>query len=121
LSPDAHDCSPHGVSNSHFKTSYRPGVDKYPVVALEEFRNKYLKGKFDDFALGYYCHLITDNLWSKSIYYEYIQNCDENERNVRVEKCYSDYYTLNKLLIVLFLPWINDPELLKLRDRLQIC
>ena len=22
---------------------------------------------------------------------------------------------------VLFLPWINDPELLKLRDRLQIC
>jgi len=22
---------------------------------------------------------------------------------------------------VMFLPWINDPELLKLRDRLQIC
>lgn len=98
LSPDAHDCSPYGVGASHFETSYRPGVDKYPVVALEEFRGKYLKGNFDDFTLGYYCHLITDNLWSKYVYYEYLQ-CDENERNMRVEKCYRDYYTLNKILI----------------------
>jgi len=25
------------------------------------------------------------------------------------------------IAILMFLPWINDPELLKLRDRLQIC
>lgn len=38
LSPDAYDCSPHGVSDSHFKTAYKPGVDKYSVVVLEELR-----------------------------------------------------------------------------------
>jgi len=98
LSPDAHDGSPHGIASSHYNTSYRFGIDNYPVVDLEVFRYKYLSGSFDDFTLGYYCHLITDNLWSESIYYEYLE-CHVDEINSRVEKCYEDYVTLNKILV----------------------
>ena len=32
-----------------------------------------------------------------------------------------DYITMSNFFAIVFLPWINDPELLKLRDRLQIC
>lgn len=101
LSPDAHDGSYYGVVSSHYKTAYKPGIDKYPVVDLGTFKIKYLTKTYDDFILGYYCHLITDDLWSKSVYFECLQ-CDEVERNIRVEECYHDYYTLNKILIEKF-------------------
>lgn len=98
LSPDAHDGSFDGVGASHYKTSYRPGIDKYPVADLGAFKAKYLAKVYDSFVLGYYCHLITDNLWTEAVYYEYLQ-CNEVERNIRVEKCYQDYFTLNSILI----------------------
>lgn len=97
LSPDAHDGSQCGNCAAHFKTAYRQGIDNYPVVDLEGFKDKYLSKDHNDFMLGYYCHLITDNLWSEYVYYECLQ-CDEVEREKRVERCYTDYYTLNKIL-----------------------
>lgn len=101
LSPDAHDGSTHGNAYAHYKTAYKFGVDKYPVVDLEAFKSKYLLKTYDDFILGYYCHLITDNMWSKSVYFEYIEG-HEDERNTRVEMFYNDYFTLNKVLLERF-------------------
>lgn len=101
LSPDAHDGSSYGVGSSHYKTAYKPGIDKYPVADLDTFKIKYLTKTYDDFILGYYCHLITDDLWSKFVYFECLQ-CDEAERKIRVEKCYHDYRMLNKILIEKF-------------------
>lgn len=94
LSPDAHDSTLAGNFSAHFKASQ----SEFPVFDLLAFKNKYMSYELDEFVLGYYCHLITDSIWSKSVYLKYLQ-CDEDERNSRAAKCYKDYYTLNKILI----------------------
>ena len=97
LSPDAHD----GTLSGNFSAHYKKSQIEYPVFDLKAFRNKYMSNGFNEFVLGYYCHIITDEIWSKSIYLEYFQ-CNEDEKNRRVEMCYEDYFTLNGIILEYF-------------------
>lgn len=99
LSPDAHDGSYNRKASTHFMTAYRDGIHKYPMADIEEYRHKYLIKRFDEFTLGYFCHLITDNLWTESVYYQYFEECNELEKKVKLSLCYDDYVTLNKILM----------------------
>lgn len=48
--------------------------------------------------LGYYCHLITDNLWLKDAYKKY-GHLGLDERNEFMKLLYKDYWILNAVLI----------------------
>lgn len=98
LSPDAHDGSYHRKAVTHFMTGYKDGLDKYPMADLKEYEYKYFSKEFDEFAIGYFCHLLSDNLWTESIYFKYFEDCNEFEKQIRLSLCYKDYVTLNKIL-----------------------
>lgn len=112
LSPDAHDGTLSGNFSAHFKISQT----EYPVFDLKAFRDKYMSNGFNEFILGYYCHLITDKTWSKSIYLEYLQ-CNEEEKNSRAEMCYKDYFTLNGIILEYF---NLDKVLLKVPQKISV-
>ena len=112
LSPDSHDGTLSGNFSAHFKISQT----EYPVFDLKAFRDKYMSNGFNEFILGYYCHLITDEIWSKSIYLEYLQCCEE-EKNSRAEMCYKDYFTLNGIILERF---NLDKVLLKVPQKVPV-
>ena len=96
LAPDAYSLEHDGYLESHFRIPEE--IMEYECVYLEKFKNKY-KGQINnDFVLGYYCHLITDNLWLKAQYKKY-GDFSLDERNEAVKIVYKDYEILNTMLI----------------------
>jgi hypothetical protein len=92
FAPDAHNQTSEGRRKSHFQkinTDYDISV----------FKNKYMIGEFNDFVLGYYCHLIADTMSFNSFNLQYLQGESEEEKRKRVKMCYADYYILNSKLI----------------------
>lgn len=67
LASDAHDGTLRGNSCSHFRKIIKGEYDLFPNIDLSRFKDKYMNNKPDAFVLGYYCHLISDDNWVKSI------------------------------------------------------
>jgi hypothetical protein len=60
------------------------------------FYQKYLKQNVDDeFALGYFMHLICDNIWLTDIYAKYIHSLDKEIRRENIIKGYEDMRKCN--------------------------
>lgn len=78
------------------------------------FLNKY-KDKLDDaFFKGYFCHLVSDEVWYRTMVNKYVNplTCDEETR----KKYYLDFSKLNEMLIKYFKPeerihLINDVKM----------
>ena len=96
LAPDAYNPNRGGSLLSHFRIPEE--LMEYECVDLEKFKGKYSSHMSDHFVLGYYCHLITDNLWLKDAFKKY-GNLGPDERSAAVKLVYSDYLVLNTILI----------------------
>lgn len=96
LAPDVYSPELGGSLVSHFRIPEE--IMEYECVDLERFKSKYEHQITNDFVLGYYCHLITDNLWLKDAYKKY-GHLGLDERNQAVKLVYKDYWVLNTMLI----------------------
>lgn len=96
LAPDAYSSELDGYLVSHFRIPEE--IMEFECVDLERFKSKYEHQITNDFVLGYYCHLITDNLWLKDAYKKY-GHLGLEERNKAVKLVYKDYWVLNAMLI----------------------
>ena len=93
LAPDAHTKARGGRLKSHFQKKNTDLSD------ISEFKEKYMLRKYDDFALGYYCHLVADTISFNNFNFHYLKDSSEEEKIVRVKMCYKDYYILNIKLL----------------------
>jgi hypothetical protein len=92
FAPDAHNQTREGRRKSHFQ---KINMD-YDILA---FKNKYMIGEFNDFVLGYYCHLVADTMSFNNFNLQYLQGESEEEKSNRIKMCYDDYSVLNSKLI----------------------
>ena len=101
LAPDAHDGTLEGNSCSHFRRIINNAFDKYPNIDLLRFREKYMKNSMgDDFIVGYYCHLVSDDVWVKSIYPKYLKfNLNAEDNKKQRDNLSHDFTSLNNLLL----------------------
>jgi hypothetical protein len=93
ISPDLPQLAEVPKEESHFMKTHTNGL-KYDYCA---FFTKY-KDKFDDsFFRGYFCHLVSDEIWFRKIISKYVNpvSCDEETRR----KYYLDFCKLNGILI----------------------
>lgn len=99
LAPDAHDGTLKGNSCSHFRRIVEGDYDIYPNLDLERFKEKYLKNTTDEFIVGYYCHLISDDHWVKSIYPDYLKfDLDNEAAKKQRELLFRDLRVFNTIL-----------------------
>jgi len=92
IAPDA--VSPKDVS--HF---FMGDVDDYSrEVDYENFIEKYRSVKNSSFILGYYSHLIADDLWLKGFYLPWLKNRLENDQKI-LHLYHGDFQMLNGLLL----------------------
>jgi hypothetical protein len=99
LAPDAQDGTATGKLASHFRRRIGNDYDVYPNIDLDSFREKYVNNNIDAFILGYYCHLISDSVWVKLIYPNYLQFTIDKEKDKKQrEILFSDLSILNEIL-----------------------
>lgn len=63
------------------------------------FIRKYQEQIADPFYLGYLCHLISDDIWSKDIYYKIVEFNTKEERKEILKINYRDFWRLNGRII----------------------
>lgn len=98
LLPDAHTKEPGAKERSHFNIpGSKLGDGKY--IDYEYFLQKYNKRIKDEVYLGYYSHLIADELWLKDVYGKYMLDENNNIKKELGVQYYRDYGVLNKMLI----------------------
>ena len=93
FAPDAHNETSEGRCKSHFQKRNTDLSD------IDAFKNKYMMGEFNDFVLGYYCHLVADTMSFNNFNRQYLQGQSEEEKSKRIKICYHDYFVLNSKLI----------------------
>ncbi|RJE90281.1 hypothetical protein D3P07_08740 [Paenibacillus sp. 1011MAR3C5] len=68
-------------------------------VDLEGFRAKYLSSAANPFLLGYYSHLISDQIWVDEIYMKKIKWLPQPQKKKAQAQYYRDFWKLNGKLI----------------------
>lgn len=90
--PDAHNQTRQGNYATHFR--YADYELKDDLIDINAFKERYIFHSKDHLILGYYCHLICDNIWLRKghIY--------TREEKAKVSTLYeNDYTILNNLLV----------------------
>ncbi|EPD51100.1 hypothetical protein HMPREF1210_02291 [Paenisporosarcina sp. HGH0030] len=91
--------APDAVSPKELSHFFSGEVDDYSRnVDYENFIEKYSSVKNNSFILGYYSHLIADDLWLKGFYLPWLKNRMENDKNI-LNLYHGDFQTLNGLLL----------------------
>lgn len=81
---------------SHF---YKGNVNDYSRdIDYTEFIHKYSFNKDSHFILGYYTHLIADNIWLKGFYLPWLKNRMEADENI-FNRYHNDFRLLNGKLL----------------------
>lgn len=102
LLPDLHAGTRESKAMSHFRIIQEPyedaKTDKYQYFDYDYFLQKYNNKMDDDIYLGYYCHLITDELWIQNVYIKYMR--DENRKKLidQQDNYYHDFSRLNQII-----------------------
>lgn len=96
LAPDVHKSSSKLKEISHFMKEDNCGIG---YVDYQLFFNKYLTKNRTPFHLGYYFHLITDDIWLKEIYYKKIKWLPQDIKAEAKKMYYRDFWRLNWKLI----------------------
>jgi len=92
LAPDVHKQMNQPKAVSHFAKADLNGIVHTDFTA---FHAKYLTGHPSPFHLGYYYHLISDDIWVKEIYYKKIKWLPPEEKKIAQTKYYRDFWRLN--------------------------
>lgn len=95
IAPDVNKNSKTPKELTHFMVKREDGEhDMFPKRFLEKYGPT-----LTEFELGYYLHLISDNLWLNTVYKNNILKVSVEKRPEQLEMFYSDFVTLNKILI----------------------
>lgn len=82
--------------SSHYFRGDR--LDYTRHIAYQEFLHKYEAIKDNHYILGYYTHLIADDLWVQGFYLSWLKNRIESDENVS-KAYYNDFKLLNGKLL----------------------
>jgi hypothetical protein len=63
------------------------------------FYEKYKHNITKPFYLGYLCHLISDDIWSKDTYFKIVEFLSKEERKEKLQTSYRDFWRLNGRII----------------------
>jgi Zinc dependent phospholipase C len=75
--------APDSVSPKDLSHFYIGDVNDYSrSIAYEKFIEKYSGSSNTEFILGYYTHLIADDLWLKGFYLPWLKNRMENDKEI---------------------------------------
>ena len=91
--------APDAVSSkdsSHFYAGDHSDFSRY--IDAEGFLTKYANYKQAPYILGYYSHLIADDLWLKGFYIPWLKNRLENDNSI-LELYHNDFRLLNGKLL----------------------
>jgi hypothetical protein len=97
IAPDAY-ISREYKSVSHFALN-TPNDETKHYLDTRAFLEKYKESIDDDFFLGYYCHLLSDEIFQGSIFNKYVKPYEREEQGLILSKCYQDLGILNGILI----------------------
>lgn len=92
LAPDVYESSTGKKEHSHFTKKDSNGIS---YIDYRGFYEKYLTAGKPPFHLGYYCHLITDDIWLKDIYYKKIKWLPADQKVEAKQRYYRDFWRLN--------------------------
>lgn len=95
ISPDINKNSKTPKELTHFMTKNSDGEHD---IHLDKFIKKY-NSHLNSFQLGYYLHLISDDIWLKTIYKENILENKKYTKDAALQLLYSDFHKLNSMLI----------------------
>lgn len=99
LLPDACPKVRGAKDKSHFRIVKEPyetsTSEVYQYYDYDRFLNKYGGMMQDDLFLGYFCHLMTDELWIQDIYIKYMRDEHRRKRIDQKANYYHDYDVLN--------------------------
>lgn len=102
LLPDLHENTREAKAISHFRIEREPYEDSkdsnYQYYDYNKFLQKYKNKIYDDLYLGYYCHLIADELWIQNIYIKYMRDKNRKKRIYQQDNYYHDYSRLNQII-----------------------
>ncbi|WP_066505309.1 zinc dependent phospholipase C family protein [Abyssisolibacter fermentans] len=102
LLPDLHENTRESKAISHFRIAREPyedaKTDEYQYFDYDRFLQKYKRKIHDDLYLGYYCHLITDELWIQNIYIKYMRDENRKKRIDQQKNYYHDFSRLNQII-----------------------
>jgi hypothetical protein len=102
LLPDLHENTKEAKAISHFRIKREPYEDskdpRYQYYDYEQFLRKYKNKIHDDLYLGYYCHLIADELWIQNVYIKYMRDENRKKRVNQENNYYHDYSRLNQII-----------------------
>lgn len=96
LAPDVYESSSKLKDRSHFMEEDKDGLI---YIDFNLFYEKYLENNQSAFHLGYYCHLISDDIWLNEIYYKKIKWLPQSEKSKAKHAYYRDFRRLNQKLI----------------------
>lgn len=102
LLPDLHENTKEVKAISHFRNereSYENSKDSnYQYCNYEKFLQKYKNKIDDDLYLGYYSHLIADELWVQRVYIKYMRDENRRKREDQQNNYYHDFSRLNQII-----------------------
>lgn len=91
--------APDAVSPKDLSHFYVGDVNNYSrSIEYNRFIDKYSSYKQTDYILGYYTHLIADDLWLKGFYLPWLKNRMENDINI-FSLYHNDFRLLNGKLL----------------------
>ncbi|MCR2806914.1 hypothetical protein [Paenibacillus soyae] len=96
LAPDLNKYMNQQKSISHFAKYDANGVI---YTDYNAFFDKYLINRQSPFHIGYYFHLISDEVWLRDIYFKKIKYLPTEEKKEAQQKYYRDFWRLNGKLI----------------------
>ena len=96
LAPDVYSSSTELKNRSHFM---KPDRNDVIYIDYDLFHETYLRLNPSPFHLGYYFHLITDDIWLNEIYYKEIRWLPPGVKREAKKAYYRDFRRLNKKLI----------------------
>ncbi|WP_167711239.1 hypothetical protein [Weissella cibaria] len=82
--------------DTHFLVPSNRGTQR---IDLGQFLTEYLSGLTDNFMLGYYTHLVADELWLQEIFSHPIAAGPVKARKQLLSLYYQDFQQLNRFLI----------------------
>jgi hypothetical protein len=91
--------APDAVSNKDLSHFYSGSVDDYSrKVNYQQFLKKYRELRKNPFILGYYAHLIADDIWLNGFYLPWLKNRMDNDQNI-FNLYHTDFKNLNGQLL----------------------
>lgn len=96
IAPDVHKHMKVPKARSHFAKVDEAGNIQ---TDYDAFGSKYFRTSIQPFHLGYYYHLISDQIWMSSIYNPRIKWLPQPEKKLAQEAYYRDFWRLNGKLI----------------------